>query len=207
MRIILVRHGSTEWNDKDVFRGRVDISLDKIGIQQAYAIANRLSVLDVSAVYSSPLKRALETAQIIATKLKVNIKAEDSLVDFDFGKWQGLSTREVQKQFPQAYKQWLSEPHLVKIPGAENLSDVRNRITKMLFETLIKEKNDIVVVSHRIVNKMLICAALSLDDSYFWQIKQDVAAISILDYRDGVFTLSLLNDTNHLGGTEQLRDF
>jgi len=207
MSIILIRHGQTEWNDKNVFRGRADVSLDKIGIQQAYAIANRLFVFNIKTVYSSPLKRALGTAEIIAAKLDTTTVTDNNFVDFDCGNWQGLSIKEVQKQFPLSYKQWLSEPDLVKIPGGETLDDVRKRVTNVLFGMLIKEKEDVAVVSHRIVNKLLICAALSLDNSCFWRIKQDVGAISILDYREGKLILSLLNDTCHISTANESMDF
>jgi len=198
MRIVLIRHGQTLWNKEEIFRGRADIPLDEMGIQQARAIANRLSLFSVNAVYSSPLRRALETAQIIAAELKVNITVDDNLTDLDFGKWQGLSVAEVQRLFPELYGRWLKEPHLVKIPGGETLGRMKKRAAIALAKTLIKEKNDAVIVTHRAVIKILICAALSLDNSCFWRIKQDTGTISILDCKEGRFALSLLNDSCHL---------
>jgi len=210
MKIILIRHGQTQWNKEEIFRGRSDIPLDDVGIKQAKAITKRLSSSGIKAVYSSPLKRALETAQIIAKRFNLKVKVVDDLIDFDFGKWQGLSLEEVQKQFPETYQKWLKEPHLANIPNGENLDTVRQRVSKALNKILKGQQDNVAVVSHRVINKLLILAALSLDNFYFWQIKQDVGAISVLDYEDRIFVLPLLNDTCHLNmgeGKRRIKDF
>jgi len=210
MKIILIRHGQTTWNEKNIFRGRADIALDEKGIQQARAIAQRLSTFNINIIYSSPLKRALETAQIIGTRLNINTEIDNNLIDFNFGKWQGLTLEEIQKQFPELYEGWLRNPHTVKIPDGEDLNLVRKRVSKVLNKFLGDGESNIAIVSHRVILKVLICAALSLDNSYFWQIIQDVGAISILDNKDRQFSLSLSNDTRHLGEAEQdkkIKDF
>jgi broad specificity phosphatase PhoE len=207
MKIVLIRHGQTLWNKEELFRGRSDIPLDGVGIKQAKAITKRLSFFDIKAVYSSPLKRALETAQIIAKRFNLKVKIDGDLIDFDFGEWQGLNLEDVQEQFPETYQKWLKEPYLANIPNGENLDSVRSRVSKALNKIVKEQQDDVAVVSHRVINKLLILAALSLDNSYFWQIKQDVGAVSILDYKDGKLSLSLLNDTCHLGKAEESKDF
>ena len=107
MKIIIVRHGQTEWNKKEIFRGRSDIPLDKIGLKQANAIAENLCHLNIKTIYSSPLKRALATAQAIGEKACLKPVVENDLIDFDFGQWQGLTLAQVRKEFPAAYHQWL----------------------------------------------------------------------------------------------------
>ena len=202
MKIILIRHGQTQWNKEEIFRGRSDIPLDEVGIEQAKSISTRLSSFDVKVVCSSPLKRALETAEIIAKTFNLKVKVVDDLIDFDFGEWQGLSLKEVQKQFPETYRTWLKEPHLANIPNGENLDIARSRVNRALNKIVKGQQDDIAVVSHRVINKILILAALSLNNSYFWQIKQDVGAISLLDYEGEIFSLTLLNDTCHLNMVE-----
>jgi broad specificity phosphatase PhoE len=206
MRIILVRHGQTAWNKKNIFRGRVDISLDNTGRQQAQAIAERLSASNIDSIYSSPLKRALETTRIIKAKLKIDGAIDDDLTDIDFGGWEGLSFEAVEEQYPELYGLWLTDPHKVKIPDGEDLASVRNRASKVLNRVLKSERGVIAVVSHRVILKTFICAALSLDNSYFWQIKQDVGAISILDYQNERFTLSVLNDTCHIDKAKHAKE-
>jgi len=207
MKIILIRHGQTEWNKEKIFRGRIDVPLDNVGIRQVNAIAKRiLSSFEINTIYSSPLIRALMTAQAIAKPLNLNIKIDDRLIDFNFGEWQGLSLEKVKEKYSLLYHKWTTEPHLTEIPGGENLNSVRTRITKLLNEIIEKEQGDIAIVSHRIVNKVIICTTLSLDNSYFWKIKQDVAAINVIEYNDGIFIISSLNDTCHLMTLKQNRE-
>jgi len=211
MRIILVRHGQTTWNKEEIFRGRADIPLDKIGLSQARAVARRLQHSDVKRIYSSPLKRAFTTAQAIGKQAGVKLIIEKNLIEFDCGVWQGLSLREVKKRFPTIYARWSKDPYQAVIPKAEKLGGVRIRIKKFLRKTLkTKPKGDIVIVSHRIINKILLSELLSLPDSCFWKIKQDVGAISIVDFDKGLARISSLNDTCHLRNmakNKEARDF
>ena len=97
--IILIRHGETEWNVEEVFRGRIDIELNQNGIKQAKLLAEYLSKRKIDAIYSSPLQRAVKTAEIIAGYHKLNVGIAPGLIDFDFGEWQGLSLQEVRDRF------------------------------------------------------------------------------------------------------------
>lgn len=91
-RIVLIRHGQTEWNRLERFRGRADLSLNEVGLAQAEATARRIAAAwPASAVYSSPLKRAMETAKIIAEALALAVQPLAGLMDIDYGEWQGLS--------------------------------------------------------------------------------------------------------------------
>ena len=97
-RFVLVRHGQTEWNRVERFRGRKDLLLDATGLRQALAAALRIKDWPVAAVYSSPLRRALETAKVIANQLDLPVEPLDGLIDLDFGDWQGLTAEEAAKQ-------------------------------------------------------------------------------------------------------------
>jgi len=101
--IILARHGETEWNVEEVFRGRIDVELNETGIKQAELLAGYLSDLKIDAVYASPLKRALKTAEIIAGYHKLDIEIAPALIDFDYGKWQGLPHQEVKDKYKELY--------------------------------------------------------------------------------------------------------
>ncbi|MFQ5925719.1 MAG: histidine phosphatase family protein, partial [Dehalococcoidia bacterium] len=102
-RIILIRHGQTEWNRGERFRGRVDIGLDETGMRQAEAAAERIARWGVAAIYSSPLKRATVTAQIIASRLHLPVEPVDGINDMDFGIWQGLSIGEARSRYPELF--------------------------------------------------------------------------------------------------------
>jgi len=196
--IILVRHGETEWNVQEIFRGRIDVELSETGVRQAELLAEYLSGVKIDAVYSSPLKRALNTAQAIASYHNLKVEIAPRLIDFGYGKWQGLPHQEVKRRYKKLYNEWLGNPHLVKMPGGEILNDVRERALTVVDEVIAKHEGTIVLVSHRVVNKVLICALLGLGNSHFWNIRQDVCGTTTFIYENKRFTLTKHNDTSYL---------
>jgi len=207
LRILVIRHGETSWNKDKIFRGRVDISLSEIGRQQADLLGRRLSGQPIQSIYASPLKRAVETALAIqeGQSGSTPIIQEDQLIDINYGSWEKKSHIQVRQEFPDLYQQWLDAPHTVQIPEGENLSSIRGRI-ETLMDRLVTHHGKgegegmatIALVSHRVIIKVLLCAVLGLDNSHFWQIKQDTAALSVLNYQSGRFVLAGLNDICHL---------
>jgi broad specificity phosphatase PhoE len=196
--LILARHGQTAWNVEEVFRGRIDVELNQTGIKQAELLAEYLSGLKIEAVYSSPLKRALKTAEVVARRQRLEVAVSPGLIDGDFGQWQGLSLREVKDKYKKLYKQWVDSPQLVKIPGGESLDGVRERALKVVNEVIARHSGQVVLVAHRVVNKVLICALLGLDNSHFWNIRQDVGGTTVFHYEKGRFVLTRHNDTSYL---------
>jgi phosphoserine phosphatase len=208
-KLILTRHGETAWNVEKVFRGRADVDLNDVGTKQAELLGRYLGSWELEAVYSSPVKRALDTAIIVARYQKVAVRISEGLTDLDFGKWQSLPEREVKRLYPAIFDEWHNNPHKVKMPGGESLDDVTKRTAKVADEVLSRHHGNVLLVSHRVVIKVLICYLLGLDNSHFWNISQDVAAITIFDYADGHFVLTRHNDTSHLRELQKsvLEDF
>jgi broad specificity phosphatase PhoE len=196
--LILVRHGETEWNVEQVFRGRIDVGLNETGVRQAELLAQYLGGVNIDAVYSSPLRRALNTAEVVARYHKLEVKIAPGLIDFDFGKWQGLPHQEVKRRYKKLYAQWIENPHLIKMPDGEGLSDVRERALPVVNEVIAKHEGTVVLVSHRVVNKVLICALLGLDNSHFWNIRQDTCGTTTFAYQNERFILTKHNDTSYL---------
>ena len=201
--IILVRHGETEWNVGEIFRGRIDVELNDTGIKQAELLAEYLSDLKIEAVYSSPLKRALSTAALIARHHKPELEIAPGLIDLDYGKWQGLPHQEVKDKYKQLYTEWTSHPDQVTMPEGESLNDVRKRATAVVDEVTAGYKGTVVLVSHRVVNKVLICALLGLDNSHFWNIRQDNCGTTTFIYENEQFILTGHNNTSHLRAIRQ----
>ena len=197
-KLILARHGETMWNIEKIYRGRADINLNEMGIRQAELLGEYLSNWGLEAIYSSPLRRALDTANIIARYQKISVHIAEGLIDFDYGEWQSLPEQEAKRRYPTLHNEWHNNPHKVKMPGGESLEDVRKRAIKVVSDVLARYQGSVVLVSHRVVNKVLICSLLGLDNSYFWNIKQDVGGITIFDYVDERFVLTKHNDTAHL---------
>jgi broad specificity phosphatase PhoE len=200
-RLIVVRHGRTEWNRIERFRGRADIGLDEVGVKQAESAAKRIGEWPISAIYSSPLHRALTTAEIIAGPLGLNVQLAPGIVDIDYGAWQGLSTEDVVARDGHLYSQWIESPHKVKFPGGESLAEVKERSASAVNDLIQQHpKETVVVVSHKVICQILILSLLGLDISHFWQITQDVGAMNLFEVRAGVSSALFINDTCHLEG-------
>lgn len=204
-RIVLVRHGETEWNRVERFRGRADIPLNETGICQAEATARRVrSGWGASAVYSSPLLRAMRTAAAIAKGFSLDIQVHPGLVDIDYGRWQGLSPDEVRVQWPDLLSAWYAAPHTVRIPGGESLDDLRARCTEALREISERHpQNTIVLVAHTVINRVVLLAVLGLGNERFWHLRQDTCAINEIEVDGGGYTLVSMNDTCHLCQSDQ----
>jgi broad specificity phosphatase PhoE len=209
VEITLARHGETDWNRREIFRGRADIELSETGAGQAELLAKYLSQVEITAIYASPLKRSLKTAEAIASYHNLEVKTAAGLIDLDYGKWQGLPHKEVKEKYPKLYAEWLKNPQRVKMPGGESLDDVRRRALAVVDRVTEQHAGTVVLVSHRVVNKVLICALLGLDNSHFWNLKQDVGAITTFSHENDRFILTRHNDTSFLKAvpTVPLGDF
>lgn len=199
MRLFLVRHGETKWNREEVFRGRIDVELNERGIEQARLTARALAGVQLAAVYAGPLSRARETARIIAEPHELPVVIVEGLNDLDYGSWQGLSHQEVRERYPDVYRQWVSRPHTVRFEGGESLDEARRRAVAALEEIAARHRGqNVVAVSHRVINKVLLLAFLGLDNSHFWEIKQDTCAINVIEFHPCRCVICRINDTCHI---------
>jgi len=197
--IYLVRHGQTAWNKEEIFRGRTDVPLDETGLKQAELAAEYFKGMEIDAIYSSPLSRASQTAQKIAQFHNLKVQPLPGIIDMSFGDWEGRPHQEIREKDSKTYRLWVEEPHLVRLPGGEGLDDVRVRAMAALEEVIQDHpEKTLVLVSHRVICKVLICAILNLGNSHFWQITQDTTAINLIQYRKEKYILSLMNETCHL---------
>jgi len=198
--IILIRHGQTEWNKVERIRGQVDIPLDGTGLAQARATAQRIAQhWRPTAVVSSPLRRAVQTAEIVAHRLGQEVCLEPGLLDINFGQWQGLSPADVAHRWPDMARAWLIAPHTVQFPGGGSLDQVRQRSMTALHALIERHAGEqVVAVAHTVVNRVVMCAVLGLDNSHYWRIGQDTCAVNVFRWHEGAFYIDALNDTCHL---------
>ncbi len=202
IRLILVRHGETYWNEEGRFQGRIDVELNKNGKDQAMKLAGALKNVKIDAIYSSPLKRSFLTAEAVAEEHGSNVDQVSEFNEIDHGLWEGSTVEQVLEEDGDAYRVWLENPENASMPSGEDLEDLRSRAVSRLHQIFERHKDGetILVVGHDATNKVIICHALGLDNSHFWKIKQGNASIDILEYENGKFRITLLNDTCHLGG-------
>ncbi len=105
--ILLARHGETDWNRELRFQGHADPPLNETGRRQARELAKRLAGERLDAVYSSPLRRARETADIVAERLGLAVEVDEGLCEVDVGSWSGLTRAEIEERFPEAFRRWI----------------------------------------------------------------------------------------------------
>jgi len=205
-RIILVRHGQTEWNRVERFRGRADVPLNETGLAQAKATGQRVAS-DASlseewqlvAIYSSPLSRAVKTAEAIAQHFNLPVQVHPGIADIDYGQWQGLTPDEVKARWPEIHHAWYNAPHTARIPGGETLQDLRARGMAAVNELAARHAGQtFVMVGHTVINRIILLGVLGLGNDHFWRLKQDTCAINVFEVDGGEFTLASLNDTCHL---------
>jgi probable phosphoglycerate mutase len=197
---ILARHGQTEWNRVERFRGRADVPLNETGLAQAEATGRRVaSEWQPVALYSSPLSRSLKTAEAIAKHFNLPVQIHPGLADIDYGHWQGLTPDEVKDRWPGIYHAWYNAPHTARIPGGETLDDLRARGMACVNELAGRHAGQtIVLVGHTVINRIILLGVMGLGNERFWRLKQDTCAINVFEAESGDFTVVSLNDTCHL---------
>jgi len=197
---ILVRHGQTEWNRVERFRGRADVPLNETGLAQAEATGQRIAEeWQPTAVFSSPLSRAVKTAEAIAKHFNLPVQTHPGLTDIDYGEWQGLMPDEVRERWSEAAHAWYNEPEIACIPGRETLAGLRERAMCTVNE-LVSHHNEqtIVLVGHTVINRIILLGVLGLGNERFWHIKQDTCAINVFEVENNDFVMVSMNDTCHL---------
>lgn len=199
LELILVRHGETEWNKEDYFRGHEDVKLNATGIAQADCVADALKDKVFEAIYSSTLKRSMVTARRIAAPHEIEVRERPALLDINYGTWQGKKEKDVALKFPPLYERWQNTPWKVKFPGGDSVKKVWKRVNTGLRELLfLHGTGTVVLVSHRIPLKMMTTYLLGKHLNEFNEVVHDPCAISVFEVDGRVYKPMILNDTRHL---------
>ncbi|MGB9607841.1 MAG: histidine phosphatase family protein, partial [bacterium] len=179
-RLYLVRHGMTEWNDDGKMQGRTDVPLNERGITQAKLLAKRLANVPLSAIYSSPLMRAMKTAEIIAQNHGLPIIPATPLQEADFGGWEGLTLEEIKNGWGEAIDLWYEGKALP--PKGEGILEMQRRVVEFVEDVIEKHKGEeILIVAHGGPIRAFICHILGTLKP-FRRLKQANANLNIVDY-------------------------
>lgn len=203
MRMILVRHGESEWNRIHRYQGQLDAALSELGQRQAAALAERLRSATLAAIYTSPLQRAAYTADAIAqAHPTVPVRRDDALLEIHHGDWQGKYANEVQAEFAAGLQEWRRTPTRSQMPGAggESFSNILKRTLDFKERMLAEHAGETILVStHDVVLKILLADALSMPMDRINSIWITNASISTIDYSGEFPFLLSLSDASHLG--------
>ena len=199
VRLFAIRHGDTEFARERRFAGGRDVPLSPRGRLQCEAVARALAGTVVSAVYASPLSRARASAELIAAPHKLEVRVEPDFREMAFGEWEGLTRADVAVRFPDAFAAWTAAPHLVEPPGGERLDGVADRVARGLAALCEAHAGGtVVLVSHAIVTRLIVLAALGLGPDRLWSVDAAPAGITEIEYQDDWVTVHRMNTLIHL---------
>ncbi|MBE9063045.1 histidine phosphatase family protein [cf. Phormidesmis sp. LEGE 11477] len=214
IRLLLVRHGETDWNRDGRFQGKIDIPLNENGHRQAAQAGEFLKAVKIDVAVSSSMLRPKETAEaILQHHPGIDLETTEQLWEIGHGEWEGMLEAEIEAGYPGMLSQWQSSPETVQMPAGENLNDVWARAKKGwgdIVATYSEGIDDwetpptVMVVAHDAINKAILCQLFGLGPEKFWQFKQGNGAVSVIDYHagpDSVPVLSAANITTHLSGS------
>ena len=200
-RILLIRHGETDWNRIRRFQGRSDIPLNQKGRDQARALALALKDEPLMAMYSSPLVRATETARLIKVfHPSIPLYKEEGLVEMDLGDFDGMEAQRWAAQYPDFRKAWQENPGSVTMPGGESLEEVQIRAIDTLerITQLYPPESTLLICSHNFVNLTILCSALEVPLDRFRDLRQETAALNIIYKQENRLWAAVVNERSHL---------
>jgi probable phosphoglycerate mutase len=199
-RLLLVRHGATTATEEDRFSGSSGAELSDEGRWQAARLGERLSKQKVTALYASPLSRALDTARIIGGHCGLEPIERDGLREIGHGHWEGMKRADVEQQFAAEHAAWTEDPFTFAPEGGESGVAVLARALPVVREIVTKHPGGLVVaVSHKATLRLVLSSLLGFDArGYRDRLDQSPACLNVVDFKDPVRArLMLFNDTSH----------
>jgi len=206
LKFILVRHGETYWNhERRVQGGDSDIELNDTGLEQARKLAIFLENEPIAAILSSPLRRAIATAEVIASHHQLPVEIDQGLRELKVGELEGMSVSNLSTTFSQFLMQWWQDGGAMKLPNGESLVELQQRAWRAVERLLERHETNpehsegttVVVVSHYFVTLAIILKALNLPLDCFTKFKVDLGGVSILEIQDYGPRLLTFNDTSY----------
>ena len=199
MRLILARHGETQLNKDGRIQGITGLPLNDTGLAQARHIARALEPDIPFVLYSSPIDRARQTAQVIADTHGLPLTQLDGLVEADAGDLEGLTGQEMRERFPEFTQRWSENSATTRMPGGESLQDVQHRSWTAITGLMDRHADDTVVaVTHNFTILTIVCRVLELPIHSRRRLQQDLGSLTRLDLTDSQMVVLSLNETWHL---------
>jgi broad specificity phosphatase PhoE len=161
--LVLIRHGQTDWNVEGRWQGQADPPLNETGREQARRAAEYQGQLGFTALYSSDLQRAMETAQIISAEMRLPVIPEPRLREINLGKWQGMLSADIQAQYPDEFRTWHESPLKAHPPDGEDIPKLAVRVLEAINEMIARHpKRRVGVVTHELPIAIVLCRSAGL---------------------------------------------
>jgi len=201
-RLFLARHGSTEANERKPFvlQGcEIDGPLTELGQRQSQALGRALAEFHIHAIYASPLRRAQQTAQAVANHHGLPVCAIGDLRECSVGRWEGRDWETIQRDDPEGYEKFFSDPVHTPHPGGESYGDVLKRATAVFQQLFDRHPGEnIVVVGHNMLNRAYLAGFVGIDLKYARKLRQMNCCLNLLHHHADVTELVTLNSVLHL---------
>ena len=199
MRLILVRHGETDWNKLGKCQGISDVPLNSTGEKQAIDLANSLKDENISAIFSSNLQRALDTARSISEHHSIEVLVDERFGEMDQGDFEGLEFTYIRENYSHVLKKWREEPESLRIPGGESLTEVQDRAW-LAFNNLLEKYSgkNVLVVTHNLTIITLLCKFSGKSLKSFREFIVHETSKTIIDCNEKDFKIEILNDISHI---------
>jgi alpha-ribazole phosphatase len=182
-RLVLLRHGEPSPEAQGRCYGRLEFELSEAGRRQIEEKCKRLTNLRAHALYSSPRKRALESAAIAGEILGLKPQMVEELSELDFGAFEGMPYQEIERLYPEEYRMWMEQPTKMTFPGGESFADLARRVLKFMSALPDRHaKQTVLIVAHAGVNRIILANALGLPSEMIFRIDQEYAGVSGIDY-------------------------
>lgn len=200
LTILLVRHGHVPGISPERFRGRTDIELTDRGVAEARQTADWIARFwRPTAVYTSPLRRCIDTAAAIAEPCAVSVEILPALNDLNYGEWQWQTHEAIAREHPALYERWRKHPHLMRFPNGESLQELVARSADALRFVIDEHSAEtVVMVAHDSVIRALLLQALDQPISAYWKLNQDPCALNEITVVSDRIVVARVNETAHL---------
>jgi alpha-ribazole phosphatase len=197
-RLVLIRHAEPDESVRGRSYGSLDVPLSAAGRQQAEALVQALEDVEIDAIFTSPLRRARETAAPLATARRLQPVAHEGLRELSFGELEGRTYADIERERPELYESWMTDPTGTRFPGGETFAELRERALAAAAEVRASH-NTAAVVAHGGVTRAILADALAMPDEAIFRLDQPYGAISVVDWIDGAAVVRAVN----LGFTTQ----
>lgn len=193
-RVWLIRHGEPCSESRGRCYGKLDLELSLEGRRQLQVVADKLSGEPIRVIYSSPRRRALEGAEILAERLRCPVITEERFREIDFGDFEGKLYGDIAREYPDIYRQWMEDPTEAQFPNGESFAQMQARVLDASRELFVQHRGEtIATVSHGGVNRVLLAAALGVSNANIFRFAQRYAAMNLLTLIGDYPSVELVN--------------
>ncbi|MBZ5525467.1 MAG: histidine phosphatase family protein [Acidobacteriia bacterium] len=183
LRLVLLRHGEPALAAPGLCYGKLDVDLSSNGREQIRSKLPFLKLTKPDVLYTSPRRRAVETAGIVGEALALIPQTAEELAEIDFGDFEGRTYDEIEKVYPGEFKMWMEQPAIITFPGGENFTSLKQRVLSFTGPLRqIHQRQTVVIVAHGGVNRVILAQAFGMTDAMAFRIGQSFAGASMIDY-------------------------